>query len=210
MKKIILAFKAIILLLFLQSCKKPDFGPKPVIPNCAWDRTEMIIYSKLQLMYPAGLSDYHTRLLPLDKIDRSFLDVILRNSDIGPSGYTGNIRANIKSDGTKCIGERTTTYDKSNYTSGLTGYFIRTPFPSNASFVGEITVTIKSNVYNNTLGNGAYYHILWEQTGNNPNGGMANTMYGKKIAYYTINGRQLIVPDERENYYISGGRRVRL
>lgn len=206
MKKIMLAFKAVLLLLLLQSCKNWDGGPGSLKkPNCSWDKTEQVVFYNLQLKYPDGLSDYHTRILPYDKIDRSFIDVILRNSDAGSAGYTANIRANVKSDGTKCIGEKTTTYDKSNYSSGLGGGMIKSPFPSNTAFVGEITVTLKSNVYNNTSGSGAYYHILWEQTGNNPNGGMAGTMIGKKISYFTINGINLIVPEPDNNYYYSGG-----
>ena len=206
-----LPFKVVVLLLLLQSCKDPykgGGGGGPVIPNCAWDKTEQIVFYNLQLKYPAGLSDYNTRQLPNGGIDRSFIDVLLRNGDAGSFGQTANIRANVKSNGTKCIGEKTTTYDRSNYTSGLGGALIKTPFPSNAPFVGEITVTMKSNVYLNTSGSGSFYHILWEQTGNNPNGGMANTMIGKKISYYNTNGRSIYVPENEIDYYYSGGRRV--
>jgi hypothetical protein len=213
MKKIILTLNVATLILLLQSCKDPFKGPYPtkVIPNCSWDNTEQIVFYDLQLKYPAELSDYHTRLLPLNKIDRSFIDVILRNSDVGSNGFIANIRANVKSDGTKCIGEKTTTYDKSNYTTGLGANMVKSPFPSNTAFVGEITVTLNSNIYRNSTGSGAYYHILWEQTGNNPNGGMPGIMIGKKISYHTFNnGRSAIVPAKENDFYLSGGKKIML
>lgn len=209
MKKMMIPFKAVLLLLLLQSCGK--FPPPPQAkPTCLWDKTEQVVFYNLQLMYPAGLSDYHTRLLPYDGIDRNFIDVMLRNNDVGTTGVKAEVRLNVKSDGTRCIGEKTTTYNKSNYFNGLGGNMIKSPMPSNTPFVGEITVTLKSNVYNNTSGNGAYYHIIWEQTGNNPNGGMAGTMLGKKITYYTINGAKLIVPEKGNDYFYSGGSKMEL
>jgi len=211
MKKIMLVFNAIILILLLQSCR--DIRPFPEAkPTCSWDKTEQVVFYNLQLMYPAGLSDYHTRLLPYGGIDKFFSDVLVRKGDYAPDPSSANIRINVKSDGTKCIGEKTTNYNSSNYSSGLNGNFIKTPFPSNTAFVGEITVALSSSIYHNTTYSdyGAYYHILWEQTGNNPNGGMAGTMMGKKISYYVRNGAKLIVPEPDNDYYYSGGSKMEL
>ena len=42
MKKIMLTFNAVLLLLLLQSCKQLPLWPEAK-PNCAWDKTEQIV-----------------------------------------------------------------------------------------------------------------------------------------------------------------------
>lgn len=189
----------------MQSCETFDPNENPV-PTCVWNDTEIVQFSDLQLKHPTGISTYHSYLIPADKIERNLPNILYTNGDAPNSGNTAKIRVNLYSDGTSCTGNDMAEYSQNNGAEYVGGSSIsEVPFPSNADFWGEVRVTITTDVYNNTSGSDTYYHIKWEEKGNNPNGGLVGIIDGEKRTHININGTQSIVVSGVNGYLYKGG-----
>lgn len=206
MKKLIFIVKAVLLLLVLQSCNN-EWGDSN-IPECDWDDTDIVQFYQLELKHPGTISIYHSNLLPPDRIERSLDNILYTNGDAPNNGNTASIDVNLYADGSSCTGSNHRKYIRYNGVQYIGATTINeVPFPSNAAFVGEVKVIIKTDVYNNTLGGNAYYHIKWEETGNDPNGGIAGQIDGQKIPYININGTNSIFVGGQNGYMFKNGRK---
>ena len=204
MKKLIYSLLTALVLIGLQSCNR-EFGPDSV-PACDWNDIETVVFYDLQLAHPTGLSGFHYNIIPLDRIERSLINIIETNGDAPNGKNSSNVRANIKPDGTTCTGEpEMVQYNISNYSGNVGASDVKVPFTSNADFFGEVTVTIRTDVFNNISGADAYYHVVWDETGNNPNGGFVGNIMGKKMSYININGTQSILVGGQNGYLYKGG-----
>ena len=54
-----------------------------------------------------------------------------------------------------------------------------------------------------------YYHVLWEGSGNDPNGNMDNNRVGLKISHGNLDGTTSVVYS-KDGYYIKDGEKVYL
>jgi len=189
MRKLILSIKAIVFILIFQSCDNIDFGGNPP-PTCEWDEENQVVFYDLQLSFPSGLSNWHSNLIPIDKIERSLNNIIEVNGNIGSSSQA-KISVTMKSDGTSCIGEKSVAFMN----------------VSNAVFLGEVTVGIRTDTFVNTVGNGNYYHVLWSGAGNDPNGRIVGNISGTKVTYGNFNGTTSIVIS-KDGSYMKNGQKV--
>ncbi|MCH7525329.1 MAG: hypothetical protein IIC74_10095, partial [Bacteroidetes bacterium] len=112
----------------------------------------------------------------------------------------------LMSDGMYCIGSESRKYYIGHGEQYVGGASIsEIPFVSNAAFVGEVKVIITTDVYNNYSGGDAYYHVRWEETGNDPNGGIVGNIVGQKITHLNVDGTQSILVSGESGYLYSGG-----
>lgn len=205
MKKIFFGFKiAFLLTLILQSCAPGIPGIDNPPPRCEWDEQNQVVFSDLQLKFPSGLSEWHSNLIPIDKTER-FLTNILEVDGNTYNESKAQIGVTIKSDGRTCIGEKSVAFKKGAPEVGIST--IQVPFVSNAVFIGEVTVGIRTDTFQNTVGNGNYYHIMWSESGNDPNGGVVGNVMGSKVAYGNINGTTTRVIS-KDGSYIKDGQKV--
>ncbi|MCF6169294.1 hypothetical protein [Lutibacter sp.] len=203
MRKLIFSIKAIVFILIFQSCDNIDFGGNPP-PTCEWDEENQVVFYDLQLSFPSGLSNWHSNLIPIDKIERSLNSIIEVNGNVGSSSQA-KISVTMKSDGTSCIGEKSVAFMKGASEVGISNIVV--PFVSNAVFIGEVTVGIRTDTFVNTVGNGNYYHVLWSGAGNDPNGRIVGNISGTKVTYGNFNGTTSIVIS-KDGSYIKNGQKV--
>lgn len=204
MKNLIFILKAVLLIFVLQSCEEVSLGGGNV-PDCEWNDNNTVVFYDLQLNHPTGLNTYHQNIIPLDNIERSLINILETNGDAANGENSAYVRVNIKSDGTTCTGEEMVKYLNSEYFGNVGISDIQVPFTSNAVFFGEVTVIIRTDVFNNTVGSDAFYHVVWDETGNDPNGGFVGNILGVKISYINIDGTQSILVGGQDGYLYSGG-----
>jgi len=196
MKKIEFIFIAVLLLIVFQSCEDPFGGGEP-IPTCEWDENNQVGFTDLQLQHPSGLSNFHINQIPIDGIERSLLNILEINGDTGlPSRAI--ITVGMFADGQACFGEKTVSFRQGAPEVSIAS--INVPFVSNAVFFGEVTVGIESDTFINPTGSDALYYILWEDSGNDPNGGVVGNVTGTKITFNNSNedgstGKKIISDD---------------
>ena len=195
----------VLLVFIFQSCEGFDPRDEPFAGECEWDENNQVSFTNLQLRYPSGLSNFHLLQIPIDKIDRSLINVLEVNGNSGlPS--QARISVNLKADGNTCTGEKSVSYSQgANEVSIST---IKIPFVSNTIFFGEVTVGIRGDTFNNTHGNGAFYHIMWSESGNNPNGGIDGNVLGTKVAYTNRDGTSKKAVISKDGCYYDNGIRV--
>lgn len=203
MKKLIFSINAILFVLLLQSCEGISLGSNPP-PTCEWDEENQVVFYDLQLSFPSGLSNWHSNLIPIDNIERSLINILEVNGNIGSSSQA-KISVTMKSDGNSCIGEKSVAFMKGASEVGISNIVV--PFVSNAVFFGEVTVGIRTDTFVNTVGNGNYYHVMWSGAGNDPNGGIVGNISGTKVTYGNINGTTSIVIS-KDGSYIKNGETV--
>lgn len=169
----------------LQSCG--DFPPpEPTIPPCEWDENNKVVFYDLALHHPSGLSTYHKYRIPTDKVERSLVNVLELNGDGASWKSDAVITVKIIPDPSDCLGSKDLDFEKGD--SEVSANTIDIPFVSNATFMGEVTVEIQTDVFINTVGFGNFYHVLWTSSGNDPNGNIAGKIYGKKLPYGNVDG----------------------
>jgi len=192
-----------ILTILIQSCKNPDLFGKP-IPSCEWNEKNKVVFYDLKLHYPEGLSSFHNASIPIDKIDRSLLHMLSLKGNADFSTNKAKITINMKADGRACIGEKTIEF--LNGSPSISIDAIDVPYVSNAVFIGEVTVGLRTDIFINTIGNDSYYHVMWTATGNDPNGGVVGDIIGTKITYAFLNGTSSIV-FPKQGYVIIDGQK---
>lgn len=203
MKKIIFSINTILFVLLFQSCE--NFNPYDnTPPTCEWDEENQVVFYDLQLSFPSELSNWHSNLIPIDNIERSLINILEVNGNIGSSSQA-KISVTMKSDGNSCIGEKSVAFMKGASEVGISNIVV--PFVSNAVFLGEVTVGIRTDTFVNTVGNGNYYHVMWSGAGNDPNGGIVGNISGTKVTYGNINGTTSIVIS-KDGSYIKNGETV--
>ncbi len=176
MKKILFILCLGFLLLLFQSCNTNIFSGTP--PPCEWTGSNQVVFYDLRLNYPVDLSPALEMYLPIDKIGRSLTQVLDIKGNADFSTSKALITVNMKADGRSCIGEKTIQFLKGspNVSIGT----IDVPYVSNAVFIGEVTVGLRTDIFINTIGNDSYYHVMWTATGNDPNGGVVGDIIGTK------------------------------
>ena len=169
----------LLILLVLQGCG--DFNPiDPVRPACEFDENHQITFYDLQLKYPTGLSYFHQQQIPIDMIERSLINLMYTNGDLCVSSKF-KITANLKANGNYCYGEKAFNYYQG--APEISDGSIHILIPSNAPFLGDVTVNVRGDSFHNPVGSGAYYYIKWYGSGNDPNGGVSLNSTGSKITY---------------------------
>lgn len=208
MKNLIIILKAMFLLVVLQSCS--NVVVEGSVPECEWNDTDMVQFYDLQLRHPSSISIYHSNLIPLDNIERSLINILETNGDAPNDGNSSYVKVNLIPNVSDCYGDETVKYHNYDYSGKVGASNILVPFVSNADFWGEVTVTIRTDVFNNTVGSNAYYHVLWEETGNNPNGGFVGDIYGTKVSHINIDGDQslLVGADGYSGYIYQDGIKI--
>ena len=205
MKNIKYILRITLLLLVLQSCTQVDPGGDKN-PKCEWNDTDIIYFSDVQLKHPSDISSFHASLIPLDGIERQLPNIIYTNGDAPNGENSAKIVVALMSDGMYCIGSESRKYYIGHGEQYVGGASIsEIPFVSNAAFVGEVKVIITTDVYNNYSGGDAYYHVRWEETGNDPNGGIVGNIVGQKITHLNVDGTQSILVSGESGYLYSGG-----
>jgi len=202
MKKILFIVCLGFVLLLFQSCNTNIFSGTP--PPCEWTGSNQVVFYDLRLNYPVDLSPALEMYLPIDKIGRSLTQVLAIKGNADFSTSKASITVNMKADGRACIGEKTIQFLKGspNVSIGT----IDVPYVSNAVFLGEVTVGLRTDIFINTIGNDSYYHVMWTATGNDPNGGVVGDIIGTKITYAFLNGTSSIV-FPKQGYVIIDGQK---
>lgn len=180
-------------------------GPEPEIPPCEWDDTEMITDYDLTLGFPGGLSSLHLSLIPFDRIERSFLNILETDGNAEPAS-TSRLNGTMTPDGSQCTGSRSFNYEKGNPNVFINQ--VNVPFPSNADFVGDVALQLRTDLFVNTVGPGACYYIKWDGASINPEWGLDVDQMGVKIITNESedDGEQILRP--LDDCYIRGGLRV--
>ncbi len=184
MKKASFIIKALLFLFVLQSCEDPNLGGGGTIPTCEWDENNQVGFTDLQLQHPSGLSNFHINQIPIDGIERSLINILEINGDFGSPSHA-IITVAMIADGQDCVGEKTVSFMQGAPEVSIAS--INVPFVSNAVFFGEITVEMKGDTFINPTGSDALYYILWEGSGNDPNGGIVGNILGTKITFNNSN-----------------------
>ncbi len=205
MKKLIYVPTLIAFIISLQSCTEVIINPDDPIPACEWDATEQLAVYDLQLRFPSTISTYHSYLIPYDEIERSMTNILDVNGDSGDP-TRAQICATIIADGTECIGRATVDYQQG--APEVLPNMIEVPIPTNADFWGEATVGVRTDTFNNTSGDGNYYHIMWSETSNDPLAGIDINQMGTKITYGNTNGKTDRVYKSKDGCYYRDGNKV--
>jgi hypothetical protein len=200
MKKIKYVAFGVVVMVFIQSCS--DLGPEgSTIPTCEWDTTEKVVYYDLALKFPSELSLFHKARIPSDMIGRTLWDALDVDGDAA-SGTKAEINGTITSNGRYCVGRKTFKHKAGS--TKYTGSTIDVPFVSNTSFLGEVTIGIKTDVFVDSNGNDMYYHVTWSGAGNDPNGNINGNLTGTKFSYGNLDGTTSILYSKDGSYIKNG------
>lgn len=162
----------------------------PHIPHCDWSDTNHVVFYNMEFHHPGSLSNYHEILVNYP--ERDFNNILSVKGDANNTVNRASITVDIKADGSQCRGEQTRKYGSES--TKVQGSQIEIPYPLGYIFAGEVTVNAKTDIFINMGSGGSYYHVKWTSTGNNPNGGMQETVYGVKMSHFGIDGSNIYVP----------------
>lgn len=155
------------------------------VPNCKWDDTNNIVFYNLALKFPSEISNYHKNLIPSNNIETSLINILETDGDIPNSSSKSYVFYKATADGTRCKGFKQNKFSKGD--PNVTGNSVKIPYVSNTVFEGEVKVNIRSDIFNNYVGGGAYYYVIWQTVGNNPNGGINGNIIGVKTTTNSYN-----------------------
>jgi hypothetical protein len=179
MIKLFLSICALILLIVPNECSCEPPEPKP---DCVYDfNGGQLRLSSMELTNPPYMSLFY---------QHRFGEVIYDLTEIFSSGNasisgrnTASISVKLKAVKAGCAGEKTTSYNVSNFFGKVQGPIINIQTPNNAGFAGEATLNIHTDWFMNNGDRAAgdtemYYRVQWTKT--------ENELFGNSI---TINGK---------------------
>lgn len=179
---------------FLPSCDGPIPGDSSS-EECEWNEQKNITFYDLQLRIPLEMSSFFRTQFPeSDGIIRQLTTVMNTRGDYAPLGASkASIKTALKVEGSGCYGEKTVTYYKGYYQ--ISANALTVPFISNDVLAGEVTITLKSDVFIDYVNpSGSNYQVLWRTTGNDPDNVNGNII-GNKISY-SPDSQSIIIPEE--------------
>lgn len=165
-------------MLGFKSCEPPK--PKP---KCEWTETTRVTYGNMQFHYPSSISAWHEAQL-LNDPEITFNGILETKGDANADKNRAAVRVDIKADGSRCTGE-VSTGDYNQGSPKVNGTWVEIPFTS--LFRGEITLNVKSDVFNNNSSGGSYYYVKWTSTGNDPRR-MKENVRGTKMTHWNVDG----------------------
>lgn len=175
-------------------------GPGPSKPKCEWTITNHIVLWNMQFHYPSSISAWHETQL-LNDPEVTFNGILETKGDANAYTNKASITVDIKADGSQCTGAANP--QKYNYNSNkINGTQIEIPYPNGYIFYGEITLNVKSDIFNNNSSGGSYYHVKWTSTGNDPRR-MKENVRGTKMTHWDLNGTLFYMPPPM-GIYIGG------
>jgi len=192
--KIRLPLIAFLSFAIFQSCKFQDREPQDF--SCEWNIEKTIPFNDLQLRIPSyGMSNYFNNQFPesqTDGIIRQLTTVMDTRGDYMTSKPSNaSLKTTLKLEGTGCIGEKTVTYYQGS--PKISGNTVTIPFVSNDVFAGEVTIILRSDVFQD-YANGSSYQVIWRMTGNDPDNVNGN-VYGSKTGF-AGDTQSIILPDD--------------
>lgn len=174
-------------MLGLKSC---DGDPPPEKPKCEWTETTHVTYGNMQFHYPSNISAWHEGQL-LNDPEVTFNGILETKGDADANTNRAFLTVGINPDGKHCTGAPSIPKFVP-YSKKINGTHIEIPYTS--LFRGEITVNVKSDVFNNYgSGGGSYYHVEWTSTGNDP-GNMRENVRGTKMVHWNVEGTLFYMP----------------
>lgn len=184
----------------IYSCGDPNLAPsEDLIPQCEFDTTETIEFTNFGLKIPPfGMSTYFTNVFNQDII-YDLNQILETDGDyriLNPS--MASISGNLKSDGKYCKGEKPFLYKKGNENILLNS--IKVPAPSSTGFQGEVSITVRTDDFQDYNGS-IYYYVRWNTTSNDPDQFVDGDLEGEKVPFDT-EGFLIMPPDQP--LYIDG------
>jgi hypothetical protein len=198
MKAKLLPFSALLMVFSIIGCGPPPTGGGTTIPQCDFDSTEQIAMTDFGLSFPGGMSTYFNNVFNQDII-YDLTQILETEGDYDPGPSLAMVTGNFKSDGTYCKGEKPFTYKKGNRNVMMNS--VKVPAPSSTGFSGEVTITIRTDDFNNPSG-GFYYYVRWKTTSNDASNFANGDLTGEKVSSDT-QGIIIMPPDIP--IYMDGG-----
>lgn len=204
MKKITFFTLALSIGLSVTSCDEPNFEQdEPTIPQCDYSSYEEIQMGDFGLKIPEEMS-YGFKIAFNSRDVLYNLNTVLETQ--GNFGYTTDLRAMIKfnlvSDGQTCKGDESDTYYKGNENVLISS--VKIPKPSNAAFYGSVTITIRTDDFNEDVENYPGYYVRWTATDNDGNNWADDgNLLGEKFPI-DYDGEQMVYIPRDEPIYNDG------
>ncbi len=192
-------FVAIFLFVILLFSCRESFPDSKITPVCDWGKEESVSFDKIEFTYNVQeMSQSWRNQYPADNVIRDLWTVLQNNGDLNLSSNKARVFGTITG-GQGCIGTKQfsqNTFEKVSPKS------VKAPFPNNG-FVVNALVTVRSDDYRSTSGNGDAYYVFWTRNSNTlPVNGK---ILGKTERFWSSSGAL-----SKQGYIIQGGTKIYL
>lgn len=182
----------------LTGCGDVHLGGTDPIPECEFDEPVTFTMGDFGLTIPAYTSPAFNNAFNVGGIIYNLNTVLDAKGDYGFQSNKAKVTGKLVSDGENCKGTNSFSYSKGD--SRVLANSIIVDAPSNTSFSGEVSVTIRTDDFMDVYSNNQAFYIRWRVAENDPDKFVNGNLTGEKVSY-NPDFESIYIPRDELIYY---------